>query len=118
MKHCSKKLKLSEYQQALDIQLKYYPSDDPHLTPNYSNIGEVYCLKNDLRLALEYFQCALKIELQSKEADRLKIASYYNNIGMVYNQKHEYEKALENFQNALQIKQKQLPTHYPSMSRA
>lgn len=107
---------LNEYQNSLDIELKHYSSDDSHLTPIYSNMGEIYRLKHDLTRALEYFQRALTIEQQSKEPDQLKIASYYNNIGMVFSEQGRHTKALENYENTLKIKLKQLPKYHPSLA--
>jgi tetratricopeptide (TPR) repeat protein len=107
---------LNHYQQSLDIQSKYYSSDDQHLTPTYSNIGEIYRLKRDLKRALEYFERALDIEQKSSQPDQLKIASYYNNIGMIASEQGKHAKALENYQNTLKIKLQQLPEFHPSLA--
>jgi tetratricopeptide (TPR) repeat protein len=107
---------LIHYQTSLDIELKYYSSNDPHLTPTYSNIGEIYRLEHDLIRALEYFQRALDIEQKSQKSDQLKIASYYNNIGMVFNEQGRHTKALENYENTLKIKLKELPSYHPSLA--
>jgi tetratricopeptide (TPR) repeat protein len=107
---------LIEYQSSLNIELEHYSPDDSHLTPIYSNIGEVYRLKHDLKQALEYFQRALTIEQQSKELNQLNIASYYNNIGMVFSEQGRHTKALENYENTLKIKLKQLPKYHPSLA--
>ena len=107
---------LIEYQISLDIESKHYTSDDSHLSPIYSNIGEIYRLQHKLTLALEYFQRALKIEQQAKQSDQQKIASYYNNIGMVFNEQGQHTKALENYENTLKIKLQVLPKFHPSLA--
>ncbi|CAF0777012.1 unnamed protein product [Adineta steineri] len=78
---------LSHYQQSLKIYLTYMASDDPQLSPTFSNTGSVFKQQGDLERALQYFEHALYIDLHSPQSNRLKIATDYNNIGGVLHDK-------------------------------
>jgi tetratricopeptide (TPR) repeat protein len=52
------------YQQSLDIELTYLPSENSTLCRNYSGIGLVLHRQGDFDKALEHFQHSLEIDLR------------------------------------------------------
>jgi tetratricopeptide (TPR) repeat protein len=104
------------YQQSLNIDLTYLPSDDSKLCRNYSGIGLVLKAQNDLDGALKHFQHSLDIELGTSQPNQLNIATHYNNIGGVLDEQGNYNEALDSYKRTLAIELVQLPHLHPSLA--
>ncbi len=107
---------LVHYQQSLDIDSRYLPSDDPKLCRNYSGIGLVLKEQNNLDEALKHFRRSLDIDLRGSHQKQLNIATHYNNIGGVLDEQGKYVEALKNYEQTLEIELVHLPPNHPSLA--
>ncbi|CAF0746299.1 unnamed protein product [Adineta steineri] len=104
------------YEQAIEIQQKTLPSNDPDLATSYNDIGLVYNNMGQYSKALSYYEKALEIYQKTLPSNHLDLATSYNNIGSVYDHMGENSKALSYYEKALEIKEKSLPSNHPSLA--
>ncbi|MBD2335873.1 tetratricopeptide repeat protein [Calothrix sp. FACHB-156] len=89
----------SNYQQALDIYIKY--SDRYHQARTYYQLGNIAQQTWELSQAQEYYHQALQIYIE--HGDRYFSARTYYNLGVIAQELREFAEAKGNYQQALQI---------------
>ncbi|CAF4120659.1 unnamed protein product [Adineta steineri] len=105
------------YEQAIEIQQKTLPSNDPDLATSYNDIGLVYNNMGQYSKALSYYEKALEIYQKTLPSNHLDLATSYNNIGSVYDHMGENSKALSYYEKKhLKLKKKSLPSNHPSLA--
>jgi tetratricopeptide (TPR) repeat protein len=115
---------LSQFQQSLDIYLTFMSSNNPQLSPIYSNIGTVLQEQDDLDGALKHLKLALdinlhalqcnelNIDLHALQTHQLNIATQHNNIGLVLDKQGKYDEALTSYERVLEIELVHLPPRH------
>jgi tetratricopeptide (TPR) repeat protein len=115
---------LSQFQQSLDIYLTFMSSNNPQLSPIYSNIGTVLQEQDDLDGALKHLKLALdinlhalqcnelNIDLHALQTHQLNIATQHNNIGLVLDKQGKYDEALTSYERVLEIERVHLPPRH------
>lgn len=93
---------LNYYLKALNASEK--KKDTARISASLNNIGVIYLLQGDLKLAIHYFSKSLKLEEKLKQPLQKSIRLY--NIGDCYKDLDSFDLALSYFSNSLIIEQK------------
>lgn len=90
------------FNSALEIQQKYYLSDNPAIAKTCNHIAQTYVNLNQYQQAIEFYQRALEIEQNSLSSDHYLIPQSYHNIAKVYFAQSSWISALEYSQKAVE----------------
>jgi tetratricopeptide (TPR) repeat protein len=100
---------IANYQQAIDIYLRYLPANHPTLITTYTNLGSVLEKQGDFNGAVNQYQRALKIE----KPDEPDIIYQYNNIASALYRQGKFSEAQQTYEKAVQILLKDFPSAHP-----
>jgi len=100
---------ITNYQQAINIYLRYLPPNHPTLITTYTNLGSVLEKQGDFNGALNQYQRALKIE----KPDEPDIIYQYNNIASALYQQGKFSEAQQTYEKAVEILLKDFPSAHP-----
>ena len=99
--------KRGEYQKALalfqDCMQILGSKNTMKLAKIYDNIGVLYKMKDELRVATEYFEKVLKICEELGEGTSITAGNALNNMGLVELEQNNYMKAIELFHKSINI---------------
>lgn len=107
---------LSQYEEALTLQMNCVPSDHSSLASIYNNIGMVYRSNGDYKTALSNCEKSLEIRLKSCPTNDKSLINIYSNIGLVYECAGDYSKALSYYKRVHEIQKSSLPSQHPSFT--
>ncbi len=109
---------LEYFNQALEIRMKIFETDDQDIGDGYINIGEIYRKKKDFNRALDSFNKAKIIYSKKLNNDHPKIAICFNNMGHVYMDDRKYSEALECYEKTLSIRKKCFPDSHVQLAES
>ncbi|CAF1516321.1 unnamed protein product [Adineta ricciae] len=107
---------ISYYENALEIFLKYLPSNHSHVATSYNSIGAAYFGMGDYTKAVSFYEKSIEIRQETGPLNYPSLVSPYNNMAIVHTKMGEYFKAISYYQKCLDIEEKILPANHPDLA--
>ncbi|CAF1049435.1 unnamed protein product [Adineta ricciae] len=101
---------------ALQIRLKYFPSDHLMIITEYNNIAETFRQIGDYSNALLLYQYILQTYQNENSWNSDALIGICNNMGLIYSLLNDHSKALSFYEITLTITKELLPLNHPATS--
>ncbi|CAF1224610.1 unnamed protein product [Didymodactylos carnosus] len=107
---------LAHYRETLNIWLKCYGYYHENIAWCLGNMGNVYCLQEQYKMALTSIEQSQEIMEKILPQEHPNRAWSYYNLGDVFVSQNNYSKALFNYRKALELRLRTLPSNHYSIA--